>query len=120
MEDHEPTLTVLRRLLLRDGYEVTTATSVATALAAAEVGQFDIVISDLGLPDGTGIELQVDTFPTKQEAQAWFGRDEFRENPIGVLFDPEELLKAFEAGVPEDELLTRPKGGAAPSLAARG
>ncbi len=71
-------------------------------------------------PDGTGIELQVDTFPTKQEAQAWFGRDEFKENPIGVLFDPEELLKAFEAGVPQDELLTRPKGGAAPSLAARG
>jgi len=71
-------------------------------------------------PDGTGIELQVDTFPTKQEAQEWFGRDAFKENPIGVLFDPEELLKAFEAGVPEEELLTRPSGSAAPSLAAQG
>ena len=71
-------------------------------------------------PDGTGIELQVDAFPTKPEAEAWFGREEFRENPIGVLFDPEELLKAFEAGVPEEELLTRPKGRAAPSVAARG
>jgi len=71
-------------------------------------------------PDGTGIELQVDTFPTKREAQEWFGRDAFRENPIGVLFDPEEMLAAFEAGAPEEELLTRPAGQSAPSLAARG
>ena len=71
-------------------------------------------------PDGNGIELQVDTFPTKREAQEWFGREAFRENPIGVLFDPEELVRAFEAGVPEEELLTRPSGQAAPSLATRG
>jgi hypothetical protein len=71
-------------------------------------------------PDGTGIELQVDAFPTKPEAEAWFGREEFKENPIGVLFDPEALLKAFEAGVPEEELLARPRGQAAASLAARG
>jgi catechol-2,3-dioxygenase len=70
-------------------------------------------------PDGTGVELQVDTFPTKREAQEWFGREAFKENPIGVLFDPEELVKAFEAGVPEEELLTRPSGQSAPSLAAR-
>lgn len=71
-------------------------------------------------PDGTGVELQVDTFATKQEAETWFGRDEFKENPIGVLFDPEDLLRDFEAGVPEVELLTRPRGKVAPSLAARG
>ena len=71
-------------------------------------------------PDGTGIELQVDAFPTKREAEAWFGREEFKENPIGVLFDPEALLKAFEAGVPEEELLARPRGQAAASLAVRG
>ena len=71
-------------------------------------------------PDGNGIELQVDTFPTKAEAEAWFGRDDFKENPIGVLFDPEELLRDYEAGVPERDLLTRPKGNAAPSLARRG
>ena len=70
-------------------------------------------------PDGTGVELQVDAFATKQEAEDWFSRDDFKENPIGVLFDPEDLLRAYEAGVPEQDLLTRPKGGAAPSLAAR-
>ena len=71
-------------------------------------------------PDGTGVELQVDTFPTKQEAEQWIGCEEFQENPIGVLFDPEQLLRDYEAGVPEIELLTRPRGQAAASLAARG
>ncbi len=57
IEDHEPTLTVLRRLLLRAGHYVTTAGSVASAMAAGETGQYDVVISDLGLPDGTGLEV---------------------------------------------------------------
>jgi CheY-like chemotaxis protein len=57
VEDHEPTLQVLSRLLTRAGHHVTTASSVANALALAEIGTFDAVISDLGLPDGTGIEL---------------------------------------------------------------
>ena len=70
-------------------------------------------------PDGTGVELQVDAFPTKQEAEGWFKRDAFKANPIGVLFNPEEFLAAFEAGVPEEQLLTRPEGMAAPSVATR-
>ena len=57
VEDHEPTLAVLKRLLVRAGHEVVTAVSVLSALAAAEAGQFDVVISDLGLPDGTGLEV---------------------------------------------------------------
>ena len=57
VEDHEPTLAVLRRLLTRAGHGVVTATSVASAVAAAEAGQFDGLISDLGLPDGTGLDV---------------------------------------------------------------
>ena len=57
VEDHEPTLAVLRRLLLRAGHHVVTAGSVASAVAAAEAGEFDVVVSDLGLPDGTGFDL---------------------------------------------------------------
>ena len=70
-------------------------------------------------PDGTGVELQVDAFPTKEAAAAYFDSDAFRDNPIGVLFDPEELVKAFEAGVPEEELMRRPVGKAEGSVAAR-
>ncbi len=57
VEDHEPTLAVMKRLLIRAGHHVVTASSVAAAVAAAEAGQFDLVISDLGLPDGTGLEV---------------------------------------------------------------
>jgi catechol-2,3-dioxygenase len=59
-------------------------------------------------PDGNNVELQVDNFVTKEEAARYFLSDAFRENPIGVAFDPEELVKAYEAGVPENELVRRP------------
>lgn len=57
VEDHASTLEVLSRLLQRAGHEVVAAGTLASALAAAKSGQFDVVISDLGLPDGTGNEL---------------------------------------------------------------
>jgi CheY-like chemotaxis protein len=57
VEDHEPTLQVLSRLLARDGHHTVAAQSLAEARAAAAKETFDVVISDLGLPDGTGVEL---------------------------------------------------------------
>ncbi|MDQ3198253.1 MAG: response regulator, partial [Verrucomicrobiota bacterium] len=57
VEDHEATLAVLTRLLTRSGHHLTSATSVRDGLAAAKMEPFDAVISDLGLPDGTGFEL---------------------------------------------------------------
>jgi CheY-like chemotaxis protein len=57
VEDHAPTLLVLSRLLTRAGHQVSAAKSIAEARAAAATGAFDLVISDLGLPDGTGIDL---------------------------------------------------------------
>jgi catechol 2,3-dioxygenase-like lactoylglutathione lyase family enzyme len=65
-------------------------------------------------PDGTAIELQVDAFKTKEEAQAYFDSEAFRTNPIGVAFDPEALCAAYEAGTPLPDLLRRPDGPAAP------
>jgi catechol-2,3-dioxygenase len=61
-------------------------------------------------PDGTAVEFQVDAFSSKAEAAGYFQSDEFKDNPIGVLFDPEELVRAYEAGVPEKELMRRPRG----------
>jgi CheY-like chemotaxis protein len=57
VEDHEPTLAVLMRLLRSLGHRVTGATSVASAAAAVRQDGFDVVISDLGLPDGSGLDL---------------------------------------------------------------
>nr|MBA3763313.1 response regulator [Chthoniobacterales bacterium] len=57
VEDHESTLQVLSRLLTRAGHSVVAASNLSEALVAAGKGEFDLVISDLGLPDGTGNEL---------------------------------------------------------------
>jgi signal transduction histidine kinase len=57
VEDNEDTLKVLLLLLEHDGHRVVSAASVADALSAAAANEFELVISDIGLPDGTGIEL---------------------------------------------------------------
>lgn len=57
VEDHEPTLKVLSRLLRRAGHDVSMAASMSAALEQADNKKFDLVVSDLGLPDGSGLEL---------------------------------------------------------------
>lgn len=64
-------------------------------------------------PDGNSVELQVDVYATKADTAAYFHTDAFRKNPIGVAFDPDELARAYEAGVPEADLLRQPDGPAA-------
>jgi len=39
------------------GYQVTTAHSVAAGLRAASDEEFDLLVSDIGLPDGSGDDL---------------------------------------------------------------
>jgi PAS domain S-box-containing protein len=57
VEDHEPTRTPLMRLLVRRGFRVVAVPSVKEALAAAAREPFDVVLSDIGLPDGDGFDL---------------------------------------------------------------
>jgi PAS domain S-box-containing protein len=57
VEDHESTLSTLRWLLERQGHHVQTARNVTDARLAAARQSFDLLISDLGLPDGTGTQL---------------------------------------------------------------
>lgn len=61
-------------------------------------------------PDGNRIEFQVDCFATADEANAYMRGDAFAANPIGVNFDPDELVEQFRKGVPERDLLARPEG----------
>ena len=57
VEDHPDTARTLHRLLTRGGHEVHLAITAAAALAAADEQTFDLVVSDLGLPDKSGHEL---------------------------------------------------------------
>jgi CheY-like chemotaxis protein len=47
----------LQRLLARRGYIVRTAASIAQALEVTRDYEFDVLVSDIGLPDGRGTEL---------------------------------------------------------------
>jgi PAS domain S-box-containing protein len=57
VEDEPATLRLMARLLRGLGHEVTTANTVAGALEAERGLEFDLIISDIGLPDGSGLEL---------------------------------------------------------------
>ena len=57
VEDHGDTARMMRQLLTMDGHDVKVAGDVATALEEAGKGSFDLLLSDLGLPDGCGMDL---------------------------------------------------------------
>ena len=57
VEDHDDTLRSMKMLLTRLGYEVLAAENMRDALRIAEEQHFDFLLSDIGLPDGSGLEL---------------------------------------------------------------
>lgn len=57
VDDDSNTRRVLELLLKSRGFAVRAAGSVAEALAVAEEEKFDLLVSDIGLPDGTGYQL---------------------------------------------------------------
>jgi CheY-like chemotaxis protein len=56
VEDHEDTRRSMSRLLSLD-HEIAEAESVQSALRVGAEQTFDLVISDVGLPDGSGLDL---------------------------------------------------------------
>ncbi|CAH2910950.1 MAG: Two-component system sensor histidine kinase [uncultured Paraburkholderia sp.] len=57
IEDHVDTAEVMGQLIRTLGHDVTTVGRVDDALAATQLQTFDLVISDVGLPDGTGLDF---------------------------------------------------------------
>lgn len=79
VEDHKDTRLVLERVLQRNGHEVLTAGDARTALDIAGQRPFDLVISDLGLPDQSGLELMRslrDRFGLRGIAVSGYGMEE--------------------------------------------
>jgi PAS domain S-box-containing protein len=79
VEDHADTALLLKRLLEASGFVVETAGSVAEALKAAEGAHFNVLVSDLGLPDGTGCDLMRqmrERHPLKGIAMSGYGMEE--------------------------------------------
>ena len=57
MDDHQDTRSSFKSLLERRGHRVVIAGSVAEACREAEKGRFQLLISDIGLPDASGYDL---------------------------------------------------------------
>ena len=57
VEDHADTAAALVYLLRRWGHAVTHACDVESAMLAAGAQAFDLIISDIGLPDGSGLDV---------------------------------------------------------------
>jgi CheY-like chemotaxis protein len=65
VDDHVDTCTGMKMMLERRGYRVTLAHTADQAVAKAEHEEFDLVISDIGLPDRSGYELMQQLSATK-------------------------------------------------------
>lgn len=79
VEDHPDTARAMSKILKKRGYHVHSAPSMAQALQIADTTEFDLLISDIGLPDGSGLELMralCSKRPVKGIALSGFGMEE--------------------------------------------
>ena len=85
VEDHTDTRAVLALLLNRSGCKTVTAKTLQEARARIGTMQFDVLISDLNLPDGDGLDL-VREAKLKQQltAIALTGRTTVQERNDGL------------------------------------
>ncbi|MCL2648174.1 MAG: ATP-binding protein [Phycisphaerales bacterium] len=61
VEDHLDTANVLHRVLTAEGHQVAITGNMAAALEMLSANPYDLLISDLGLPNGSGIDLMLET-----------------------------------------------------------
>ena len=65
VDDHVDTCTGMKMMMERRGYRVTVAHTADQAVEKADQEEFDLVISDIGLPDRSGYELMQELSATR-------------------------------------------------------
>jgi CheY-like chemotaxis protein len=65
VDDHVDTCTGMRMMLERRGYDITVAHSAGQAVEKTQQEDFDLLISDIGLPDRSGYELMTELRQSK-------------------------------------------------------
>jgi PAS domain S-box-containing protein len=91
VEDNVPTLEVMAALLELAGHDVRAAPDLRTARQLAESYAFDLVVSDLGLPDGSGFDLM-------RELRDRYGLQGIAVSGFGM---EEDLRRSHESGFRE-------------------
>lgn len=89
VEDHADTALIMNRLLRAMGHQVTVAGNVRAACEKIAAGKFDLLISDIGLPDGTGHDILTRARP---------GMPAIAVSGFGM---PEDVQRSLAAGFAE-------------------
>ena len=116
VEDHADTATVIRRLLDRVGHRVRVAEGYAVARRVAlQDGPFDLLLCDIGLPDGDGCDLLAEIremYPVRAIAVTAYGMRRDVERCVHAGFD-RHLLKPVDSTLllSAIEQLTGPRPG---------
>ena len=97
VEDHDDTREVLANLLRHIGHQVVVAATAGDALRAIGTAKVDILVSDIGLPDGSGYALL---------AQARQAQPALRAIALTGFGTPQDARFSREAGF--DFHLTKP------------
>ena len=118
VEDHASTAQALQKFLTTIGYKVYVAPDIAAARALAKAIEFDVLLSDLRLPDGTGWDLMEELSATKQvRAIAISGHntdtDIERSRKVGFLDHIAKPLVAEELTAAIERAVTKPRPAAA-------
>ncbi len=116
VEDHPDLLKEMSEVLIEAGYQVQTATKGADAMVLAQQSTFDLVLADIFLPDGSGIEF----FRQIREHQpdlagvvvtvhsSWeLALDAWRAGFVGFLVKPivpEQLLTSVFSALEQEKL----------------
>jgi PAS domain S-box-containing protein len=90
VEDNPDSLSALAMSLSTLGYEIRVANSLRAALAAAECEGYDLIVSDLELGDGTGMDLLNSLGPARSVpaiALTGYGSEEDRKMCLEAGFD---------------------------------
>lgn len=93
---------------LLDNYETLKARGVEPVFVINHGPTTSLYYAD---PDGNQLEFQVENYATVEESTEFFYSDAFKQNPVGVEFDPQELADRLRAGEPEEVLVRRPDIG---------
>jgi DNA-binding response OmpR family regulator len=88
VDDHADTNLAVAKLLSQKGYDVRTAETCAAAVVAASEGGVDLLLCDLGLPDGDGCDLL-------RQLRSAYGLDGIAITGAG---EPDDINRCIEAG----------------------
>ena len=112
VDDNRDTLRTIAKLLRSSGFDVRTAASVGSALAVLDGERFDLLVSDIGLPDGSGLDIMRhgrDHLGLKGIAFSGYGMDQDVRASKEAGFAPRPSRRTSASGRPDqaDGVVTR-------------